>query len=121
MAAIRKEAIPVHRSRALVALAVVIAACGMAPAAHAATASVAGGTLTYTAAPGEANHLAVTVASGSYSLLDPALTVTPGSGCSAAAGDRVTCPTTGISAIVVDAGDGADTVTLTTSTPATIS
>src|SRR3954468_17134242 len=119
MAAIRKEAIPVHRSRALVALAVVIAACGLAPAAHAATASVSGGTLTYTAAPGEANHLSLTVGTGGYALLDTGLGVPPGPGCTASAVDRVVCPTTGIAAIAVDAGYGDDTVSLTTSTRAT--
>ncbi len=120
--AFRKEAIPVRRSRAPIALAFAIAAfCGLAPAAHAATASVNAGTLTYTAAPGELNHLALTVSAGSYALVDSGMSVTPGAGCSSTASDRVACSTSGVSAIAVDAGDGADTVTLATSTPATIS
>jgi Ca2+-binding RTX toxin-like protein len=105
----------------LVAALMLAALCGAAPAAHAATVAVSDGVLTYAAAPGEANRLALSVSSGSYVLLDPGVPVAPGPGCSGPAFDRVTCPTAGISAIAVVAGDMNDTVSLTTSTAATIS
>ena len=117
----RKEAIPVNRLRATLALPLVLAALGgAAPLAHAATATVNDGILTYTAAPGEANHLALTVGAGAFSLVDTSIPVTPGPGCTAVAADRVSCPTVGVTEIAVDAGDANDTVSLTTSTPATI-
>ena len=104
----------------MAALFLLAAFAGAAPAAHAATATVSDGILTFTAAPGEANRLALSVSSGSYSLLDPGITVTPGPGCSGPAIDRVTCATSGITEIAIDVGDMGDTVTLSTSTAATI-
>ena len=91
-----------------------------APAAHAATASVSDGVLTYTAAPGESNRVALSVASGSYGLADPGVAVSPGPGCAPAAFDRAACPTGGIAEIVIDLGDGSDTATISTSASTTI-
>jgi Ca2+-binding RTX toxin-like protein len=90
------------------------------PAAHASTATVNDGVLAYSAAAGEANRLILTVSGGSYSLVDASISMSPGQGCTATGADRVTCPTAGIMEIAVDAGDMNDTVSLTTSTAATI-
>jgi Ca2+-binding RTX toxin-like protein len=76
------------------------------PAAHASTAGLQGSALIVTAAPGERNGVAVTVA-------DSALRVSDGSRLRAAAGctqsgDAVLCPLDGLSEIVADLGDGSD-------------
>jgi Ca2+-binding RTX toxin-like protein len=105
---VRKEAIPVNRLRAHIALPFAIAAfCGLAPVAHAATASVSDGTLLYTSGAGEANHVVLTVSAGRYVIADGS--------------DQVSIPTTGVTELAIDTGDGNDTISLTTSTPATIS
>src|SRR5688500_15519688 len=82
-----------------------------APAAHAATVSVAGSTLVVVAAPGESNRL--TIASGG-AVTDAGAPLAAGTGCTVA-GAGLSCA--GISAVTADLGDGDDTLTLTTSLP----
>ncbi|MFL5909667.1 MAG: lytic murein transglycosylase [Gaiellaceae bacterium] len=89
--------------------------------AHAATASVSGGVLTYAASPGETNLVNVSLSSGVYTLVDGGAPVLAGPGCSNSGAGRATCGSNGITSIRVDAGDGNDVITLLPSTPATIS
>jgi Ca2+-binding RTX toxin-like protein len=103
-------------------LAVLIAGCALPAAAHAASVDLAGTSLRVIAAPGEANALAITSAGGLFTVTDSgALTVSAGLGCTPAAANRVTCSTSGVNSISVDAGDGDDAVTLAGVTlPATL-
>ena len=59
---------------------IILLACTLvlvaAPAAQAATASISGATLTFVAADGEANQLAVSLAAGTYTLTDAGAPVT---------------------------------------------
>jgi hypothetical protein len=74
----------------------------------------------YTAAPGEVNNLTISLPGADYTLVDLGATVAAAPACTAV-GDTATCPAAGIIGITVSIGDGADSVTNTTSTPATLS
>jgi Ca2+-binding RTX toxin-like protein len=91
-------------------------------AASAASVDLAGASLRVTAAPGEANQLVLTSAGGVLTVADSGtIAVNAGLGCSQAAAARVTCSTTGVTSLVIDTGDGDDTLTLTGLTlPATL-
>jgi Ca2+-binding RTX toxin-like protein len=82
--------------------------------ATAATASLAGSTLTYDAAPGEANHLTVDFAAPStYTLTDTGAPISPASGCEAVTANQARCTvrvTTRL--LAVSLGDGNDFVQL---------
>jgi hypothetical protein len=80
-----------------------------APAAFAGTASIAGTTLTFTAAPGEANALRLSYSNTdrAYSVGDSA-PVTAGRGCTAISGGRVSCPGAAVTAVTAGLGDGDD-------------
>src|SRR4051794_33196928 len=88
--------------------------------AAAATASVSNGTLTYTAAAGETNLVNVSLASGTFTVVDGGAPVVAGAGCSLPAAGRATCSASGVGSIRIDAGDGNDVITLLPSTPATL-
>jgi len=92
------------------ALPVVVVALLSAPAAHAATVSVEGGTLTVTGAPGEISSLGVehNADYGYFSVRDPASPPTRPSACKQFSPDEVQCPDTGITSVVLDLGDGDD-------------
>ncbi|HEX4735610.1 MAG TPA: hypothetical protein VH247_14450, partial [Thermoleophilaceae bacterium] len=75
--------------------------------AHAGTASVAGRTLTFVAAAGEANAVGVDHQSGTFFLRDTGAPPSAGAGCRLAA-DEVQCPDNGITAVVVELGDAND-------------
>ena len=85
-----------------------------------ATASISIKRVFYAAAPGEVNNLTVSLPGTDYVLTDPGATVDAGPGCTAS-GNTATCPGTGIIGITVSGGDGADSLTNTTSTPSTLS
>jgi Ca2+-binding RTX toxin-like protein len=82
-------------------------------AAHAATASVTGGTLTYVATEGDANNLSITVAGGDYTVSDLAgHAIGVAAGCSlTGTPSEVTCPGP-ITALNVDVRDRDDTIAL---------
>ena len=105
-------------------LSIAIALTALAPAtAHAASVDLAGGSLRYLANPGETNTVAIASASGTFTITDAsALSLSAGPGCTALLNPtRVTCPTSGVSAVTLDTGDGNDTVNLAGLTlPATI-
>jgi Ca2+-binding RTX toxin-like protein len=89
-------------------------------AAHAATAAVASGTLSYVATEGDANQLSVTVGGGNYTISDLAgHAIGAGAGCSATATpSEVTCPTAGVTSLNLDARDRDDTIELVSVTAA---
>jgi len=74
----------------------------------------------YTAGPGEANNLTISLSGPNYTLVDPGAAVTAQPACSVFAGAAI-CPVAGILGFTVSAGDGADSVTNTTSMPSTLS
>jgi Ca2+-binding RTX toxin-like protein len=113
----------VSRRAAFAAAVAAVAAVALlhSATASAATASVSGGVLTYSASPGETNLVNVSLASGVYTIVDGGAPVLAGSGCSLPSAGRATCGSNGITSIRVDAGDGNDVITLLPSTPATIS
>jgi Ca2+-binding RTX toxin-like protein len=96
---------------------VVAALLASAPAvAGAATAKVRNGTLTYSAAAGEANVLSVKFASGAFVLSDSGALITPGTGCAARApAHLVTCRD--VDRIEAALGDGADELNVDASVP----
>jgi Ca2+-binding RTX toxin-like protein len=107
------------RRIALLACTLVLVA---APAAQAATASLSGATLTFVAADGEANQLAVSLAAGTYTLTDAGAPVTAAAGCTQLLPDTVTCPSAGITALVLEGRDLDDAITLSgVATAATLS
>src|SRR5919199_3686943 len=81
-------------------------------AAHAATASVSGGVLSFVAADNEVNDLALSVGGGSYTLADAGAPLTAGAGCSQSGANAVTCSTTGVTSVSIDVRDRADHVLL---------
>jgi len=91
-----------RKTLVLAAAALGVAGGGMAAnAAPAAASTVAldGPTLTYDAAPGEANRVTVTQAGGVLTVTDTGATVTAGSGCSVVTSTKATCPATGVAAM----------------------
>jgi Ca2+-binding RTX toxin-like protein len=94
-----------------------------APAsAHAATASVTTGTLSFVASDGKENAISVTVAAPNFVITDTGESVTAGAGCSQVAPASVTCATAGITALNIDSRDGNDAISVGgTSLPTTLS
>jgi Ca2+-binding RTX toxin-like protein len=112
---------PTLRRRAAI-VAVGIAVCGGAllPAgASGSTAYIDGSTVIYAADPGETNDLAVTLASGLYTLADSGATIVAQAPCAAAVGGHnATCPATGITAIFAFTDDGNDHAVMSAATKA---
>ena len=72
----------------------------------------AGGVLTYTAAPGEANALTVSVAGANYRFNDAAPITAAPAGWAGAGTPTVSGPTAGVNQIVINLGDRADILNL---------
>ena len=89
-----------------------------APAAFGAGAAVSNGTLSYVAGDDEVNTVTLTRSSTSYVISDPGRTIALADGTTATG--SVTFPTSGITAIVVDAGDSNDAVTIATSVSSSV-
>ncbi|HMJ96378.1 MAG TPA: hypothetical protein VK486_11025 [Thermoleophilaceae bacterium] len=112
------------RARALVAAAVALLA--VAPAAHAATASVEGDLLRVVAAPGEANALSVApgLTTSSVVVTDSGAPLLAGPGCTLGEDGSATCsaPVGGspVASIEVDAGDLDDSVGVAAALPALV-
>ena len=83
--------------------------------------TVAGGSLSYTAASGEVNHITVSVSGGSLLIDDPTGGVTALGGC-VASGTQLNCgPVSALTGpMVISAGDSNDTVTIDASVNSTI-
>jgi Ca2+-binding RTX toxin-like protein len=98
----------------LCALALMLALASLAgdalrpEAAHASTASVVAGVLTYAADPGEANDVTVSTNGLFKRITDTGATISPGIGCVPILSNIVDC--SAVLSAVVNAGDGADTV-----------
>src|ERR1044072_2615105 len=106
--------------RSLLSALIALLVLAFAPAAQAGTVSVSPATtLNYTAADNEANPVAISLASGTYTITDAA--VTAGSGCTQVTPTSATCPVGSITALIVDGRDLADTITLSGTAAATIS
>ena len=107
------------RRIALLACAVALVA---APAAHAATVSVSGTTLTFVAADGEANQLDVSLVAGVYTLTDAGAPLTAAAGCAQLAPDTATCPVGTITALALEGRDLDDAISMAgVATAATLS
>ena len=84
------------------------ALCATPAVAAASSASVAGTTIQYSAAPGEANDVHATpVAAGSFRIRD-SVPLSAGSGCAPNGPNEVTCTAAGIDLVVFALGDGDD-------------
>lgn len=102
--------------RHLLGMALACAVLAAPSSALAATAAVEGGTLVYSAAPGETNSIVVEPALfgiGEVSIQDSA-PLTPGAGCEAISETKVDCALAGVAAAQFSLGDGDDTFTLST-------
>ncbi len=107
------------RLAVLVAGVAVLAQPGLA---EAGTVTLSGDVLSYDAAPGEANRVTIvaTPDAGGLSLrvIDTTAPVTAGAGCASVNANEATCadptPTTGLDSLLVDAGDMADFVQVST-------
>src|SRR5919204_4661227 len=83
-------------------LAAAVALAALAPPAWAGTVSESGLALSYSAAPGEANRVTLTVGATGVTVVDASgAPVTPGAGCSAVTPATATCAVTGITAMSV--------------------
>src|SRR5947209_1997802 len=93
-----------------VALAATVLLLTQAAAANAGIATVSGGTLTYAAAPGETNTVAIALdpSVNGYKITDSTAPVIGGPGCGSI-DHEIDCEDTGISVIVISLGDGNDT------------
>ena len=92
----------------------------IAPSSRAASVGVDGWhqTVYYVAAPGEANNVTISLASGQYTISDPGVNITAQSGCTLADSHHASCGSTGVKWIYVSAGDLNDIVALQAPTPA---
>jgi len=102
---------------AVVAFAALGANMAMATPASASTVQIDGATLTYDAAPGEANRLTLSVASGTVTATDTGATMTVGSGCTLVSSTKATCSSLGLAAMSVSTGDMNDTASVSGAIP----
>ena len=99
--------------------ALVLACLAVLPAAaSAATVSVSGTTLTYTAFGGEPNTARITKSGGTFKVSDSGATVTPGAGCAAVTTHEATCAVGAVNLVKMFLGDQDDTATFTGDTTA---
>jgi Ca2+-binding RTX toxin-like protein len=105
----RSRGLSRRRSLAL-GTAVVLGALAVPAGANAATASIAGSTLTYAAASGEENDLMIEPDAGVFRVTDNTAPVTAGAGCNQRSPHRVNCPTAGVTLVDVLAKDQDDSV-----------
>jgi hypothetical protein len=105
-----------------IALTALIVLASAPSAAHAGTVSRSGGSLVYTAAPGEANNVIVSGRGGSaFTFVDQqtAVAADPSAGCTLT-GTRVSCPSGGVTGIDVQLGDGNDAASAALDIPVSI-
>jgi Ca2+-binding RTX toxin-like protein len=88
----------------------VLGALALPATASAATASITGSTLTYSAASGEENDLTIETDAGVFRVTDNTAPVTAGAGCNQRSTHRVNCSTAGITLVDVLAKDQDDSV-----------
>ena len=99
--------------RTILSLAVaLLAAAVLPPAASASSAEVSNTTVTFSAAPGEANDVTVSKVPGGVSITDPGSAITPLAGCSFVSPSQVTCLGTRLRELSVFLGDLNDRATI---------
>jgi hypothetical protein len=103
-----------RRGRSALVAGAALALLALAPAsADAAQVTLSGGTLTYQAAPGETNAPSLGSVLSRFYVKDPSATLSlAGTGCSETDAQTVSCPDAGVTRLVVDTGDGNDTIDL---------
>jgi Ca2+-binding RTX toxin-like protein len=104
--------------RAGTALAGLLCALVLAPAAGASTVVVVGGSsdeVVFTASAGLANNVTVSDSGSSFRVSDPAGTVVAGAGCNQSGPTSVTCSQSGVDSIRIVLGDGDDKISTTAS------
>src|SRR5215207_2258047 len=106
--------------RLIVAMLAVAATLLVPAAANAASVAVSSGTLTITAAGGEANQLTLAPGVGTVDVTDPAAPLVPGPGCAATGAGRLTCTASPLMRAVVDLGDLDDTLVIGGLVPAVV-
>ena len=89
-----------------------------APSALGATATVANGTLSYVAGPGEVNTVTITRTSTAFVISDPGRSIRLANNTTVTG--TASFPLSGITSLLVDAGDSNDQVTISTSTRSTL-
>jgi Ca2+-binding RTX toxin-like protein len=93
-----------------------LGALALPATASAATASITGSTLTYSAVAGEENDLTIETSGANFRVRDNTAPVTAGAGCTQRSPHRVNCLTAGVTLIEVLAKDQDDAVQLLTGT-----
>jgi Ca2+-binding RTX toxin-like protein len=107
-------------SRLQIAIFTVLLVLAAASPARASSVSVAGSTLSFVAADGEANDVTVTLGSGVYTVVDAGAALSAGS-CTQLTPNSASCNATGITALSLDARDRDDHLTVVAATvPATL-
>src|SRR3954452_10973262 len=99
-----------RRRRFALVAAVVLGALAIPAGASAATASITGSTLTYSAASGEENDVTIETSGANFRVTDNTAPVTAGTGCAQRSPHRVNCLTAGVTLVEVLAKDQDDTV-----------
>jgi Ca2+-binding RTX toxin-like protein len=99
------------------AAAVVLAVAAGAPTAHAAAVSVTRSSITFEAAAGEENRVAVTTAPGVFRITDLGAPIDVGFGCRRLGAQTVECERRGVERLTVRVGDRNDTVTASVGVP----
>lgn len=90
------------------------------PAAGTARLSINGSTLSYRAASGQTNNLAIASDSSTVTVNDPGANIAAGAGCTQVSSTSATCPASGIQRIDVRAADGADNISISSTIAASI-
>src|SRR5207247_5803418 len=102
---------------ALLVVSVVAALLVVVPTASAATVGVfLYQTLYYTAGEGEANDVSVSLANGTFTITDPAASMTAQYGCTASDAHHASCPATYIKRLYLSTGALDDTAAIQTAT-----
>src|SRR4051794_3379609 len=99
-----------RRRRFALVAAVVLGALAIPAGASAATASITGSTLTYSAASGEENDVTIETSGANFRVTDNTAPVTAGTGCAQRSPHRVNCLTAGVTLVEVLAKDQDDSV-----------
>ena len=99
------------------AAAVALAVAAGPATADAASVSVARGAITFEAAPGEPNRVAVSSAPGLFRVVDLGAPLAPGLGCRPLGPHAVECERSGVKRLFVRVGDGDDAVTVSVGVP----
>ncbi|MGH9267833.1 MAG: hypothetical protein ACRD0D_06620, partial [Acidimicrobiales bacterium] len=79
-----------------------------------------GGILTFTAGSAEANVVTISLSANVYTVVDTGAQISAAAGCTNVNPNEATCAAAGVTALVVDLGDGNDAVTISATTGSNI-